>query len=122
MIHRAFIKPSFVARKLVPAVGLALAVTSGHSYAQAALEEVVVTASKRAQTLQDIPIAVSVVSSEQIEQAGVLDIKDLQNDAKRVPRKPATPPNTNQKPVSNLAFPQIVLEKREFRHRSLEAI
>ncbi len=78
MIHRAPIKPSFVIRKLVPAVGLALAVTSGQSFAQTALEEVVVTASKRAQTLQEIPIAVSVVSSEQIEQAGVLDIKDLQ--------------------------------------------
>ncbi|MEP5569336.1 MAG: TonB-dependent receptor [Halioglobus sp.] len=78
MIHRVSSNPSFVTRKLVPAVGLALAVTAGQSYAQGPLEEVIVTASKRAQTLQDIPIAVSVVSSEQIEQAGVLDIKDLQ--------------------------------------------
>ncbi|MFT7321825.1 TonB-dependent receptor, partial [Congregibacter sp.] len=42
------------------------------------LEEVIVTAAKRQQTLQEIPIAVSVVSAEIIEQSQVLDIKDLQ--------------------------------------------
>ncbi|KGE02649.1 TonB-dependent receptor [Pseudohaliea rubra] len=42
------------------------------------LEEVVVTAAKREQTLQEIPVAVSVVGAETIEQAQVLDIKDLQ--------------------------------------------
>lgn len=42
------------------------------------LEEVIVTAAKREQTLQEIPIAVSVVTAESIEQAQVLDIKDLQ--------------------------------------------
>ena len=42
------------------------------------LEEVVVVATKREQTLQEVPIAVSVVSSLEIERAQVLDIKDLQ--------------------------------------------
>jgi outer membrane receptor protein involved in Fe transport len=42
------------------------------------LEEVVVTAAKREQTLQEVPVAVSVVTAESIEQAQVLDIKDLQ--------------------------------------------
>ena len=42
------------------------------------LEEVIVTATKREQTLQEVPVAVSVVSAQQIEQAQVLDIKDLQ--------------------------------------------
>lgn len=42
------------------------------------MEEVIVTAAKREQTLQEIPVAVSVVTSESIEQAQVLDIKDLQ--------------------------------------------
>lgn len=46
--------------------------------ANAMLEEVVVTATKRQQTLQEIPIAVSVVTAESIEQSQVLDIKDLQ--------------------------------------------
>ena len=70
--------PSFLARKIAIAVGLTTAVTAGQGHAQGALEEVIVTASKRAQTLQEVPVAVSVVSSEQIEQAQVLDIKDLQ--------------------------------------------
>jgi len=56
----------------LPAALPALAQSSGM------LEEVVVTAAKRQQTLQEVPIAVSVVTSETIEQAQVLDIKDLQ--------------------------------------------
>ena len=78
MVSTYLATPLSAKRKLVPAVGMALALAAGQSYAQSALEEVIVTASKRAQTLQEVPIAVSVVSSEQIEQAGVLDIKDLQ--------------------------------------------
>jgi iron complex outermembrane recepter protein len=40
-------------------------------------EEVVVTATGRAQAAQDVPIAVSVVGAEQIENAGVSDIRGL---------------------------------------------
>lgn len=39
--------------------------------------EIIVTASKREQTLQDVPIAVSVTSGEAIERAQIRDIKDL---------------------------------------------
>lgn len=39
--------------------------------------EIIVTASKREQTLQDVPIAVSVTSAAQIERAQIRDIKDL---------------------------------------------
>ena len=42
------------------------------------LEEIVVTAAKRAQTLQEVPIAVSVTSGETIEKAEIQDIMDLQ--------------------------------------------
>lgn len=42
------------------------------------LEEIIVTAAKRAQTLQETPIAVSVTTGETIEKARVLDISDLQ--------------------------------------------
>lgn len=45
------------------------------------LEEVVVTATKRAQTLQDTPVAVFVASADTIEKAQILDIKDLQTIA-----------------------------------------
>ncbi len=42
------------------------------------LEEITVTASKRQTTLQDTPIAVSVVSASDLQESQVQDIKDLQ--------------------------------------------
>lgn len=44
-----------------------------------ALEEIIVTASKRQQTLQETPIAVSVTGADTIQKARVLDISDLQS-------------------------------------------
>ncbi len=41
------------------------------------LEEIVVTAQKRSQNLQDVPVAVSAVTAQQLEHAGVDDIVDL---------------------------------------------
>jgi len=67
--------PAVQRRLPIAVASLALAVQMD---AHAALEEVVVTAAKRQQTLQEIPIAVSVVTAESIEQSQVLDIKDLQ--------------------------------------------
>ena len=43
------------------------------------IEEIIVTASKRPQTLQEIPIAVTVVDSDTIQKAQIIDIKDLQS-------------------------------------------
>jgi outer membrane receptor protein involved in Fe transport len=40
--------------------------------------EIIVTATKREQTLQETPVAVSVTTGEQIERAQIRDIKDLQ--------------------------------------------
>jgi len=48
----------------------------------ASLEEIVVTAQRRVQSLQDVPIAISAVSAETIEQE---DIHDLTDIATRVP-------------------------------------
>ena len=45
----------------------------------AAIEEIVVTAAKRPQTLQEVPIAVTVTDNETIERAQILDIIDLQS-------------------------------------------
>jgi len=42
------------------------------------LEEIIVTASKRPQTLQEIPVAVSVITANDLKQTQILDIKDLQ--------------------------------------------
>jgi outer membrane receptor protein involved in Fe transport len=41
-------------------------------------EEIIVTASKRAQTLQEIPVAVSVVAADAIRDSQIRDVKDLQ--------------------------------------------
>jgi iron complex outermembrane receptor protein len=41
--------------------------------------DIVVTATKRAQSLQDVPISVSVTSSETIKQAQIVDLIDLQS-------------------------------------------
>ncbi len=50
------------------------------SPAMAQLEdEIIVTATKRSQTLQEIPVAVTVTSADVIEKAQILDIKDLQS-------------------------------------------
>jgi outer membrane receptor protein involved in Fe transport len=43
------------------------------------IEEIYVTATKRQQTLQEVPVAVSVTNSETIEKAQILDILDLQS-------------------------------------------
>jgi len=45
--------------------------------AAAALDEVVVTARKREESLQDIPIAISAVTAEQLEQRGITKLEDL---------------------------------------------
>lgn len=42
------------------------------------VDDIVVTAQKREQSLQDVPVVVSVLSQEQLTNAGVRDIKDLQ--------------------------------------------
>lgn len=70
-IGRFALKPMFVACcALLPVT----------SFAQM-LEEVIVTAQKREQNLQDVPIAVSAFSGEMLEQSGVTDMFDLQSNA-----------------------------------------
>jgi len=63
--------------RLTP-VAAALSMISTATLAQQAiLEEVVVTAQKRAQSLSDVPISVSAVGGEQMRNAGLLDLADL---------------------------------------------
>ena len=44
---------------------------------RAQLEEVVVTARKRAENLQDVPMSVTAISAEQLERLGIRDLKDV---------------------------------------------
>ena len=48
-----------------------------HLYAQQNVEEVIVTATKTEKTLQEVPVAVSVVTADTIEKANITDIYDL---------------------------------------------
>ena len=63
-----------VSSVLVLAAALPAAWTAS---AAAVLEEVVVTAQKREQSLQDVPLAVSAISGNDMLEAGINDIKDL---------------------------------------------
>ncbi|HEX7373918.1 MAG TPA: TonB-dependent receptor [Steroidobacteraceae bacterium] len=47
--------------------------------ADATLEEIIVTAQRREQNLQDVPIAISAMTGEMLAQAGVRDPRDLQS-------------------------------------------
>jgi outer membrane receptor protein involved in Fe transport len=47
------------------------------AYAQEALDQVVVTAQKREQSLQNVPVSVTVLQAQGLADAGVRDIKDL---------------------------------------------
>jgi len=58
------------------------ALFAGAAYAQdeadeATVDAIIVTAQKREQSLQDVPIVVTAVGEQQLEDAGVKDIKDL---------------------------------------------
>ena len=57
---------------------MALAQDADEAATPRTLGTVTVTAQKREQTLQDVPVAVSVVGQEQIAKAQVLDLSDLQ--------------------------------------------
>ena len=45
--------------------------------ASAQIEEIVVTATKREESIQDVPIAVTAISDVQLERAGIADVRDL---------------------------------------------
>jgi iron complex outermembrane recepter protein len=54
-----------------------LGLASAEAYAQAMLEEVIVTAQKRAENVLDVPIAMSVFDSDMIEQLSARNLSDL---------------------------------------------
>jgi iron complex outermembrane receptor protein len=60
-------------------VSLALSAFLTAGTAQAEIEEITVTANKREQSLQDVPLTVSVTSAEVIKQSSISDLIDLQS-------------------------------------------
>src|SRR5690606_27532873 len=70
----------FSQRATVFAAAVLAGAASSQVHAQqgaSGLEEVIVTAQKREQRLQEVPMAVSAVSGEQLEQQGVTQFQDL---------------------------------------------
>jgi outer membrane receptor protein involved in Fe transport len=77
MKRNLFVGSSFVAGAiLLGAPTVALAQTAEDS-APRTIDEIVVTAQKREQSLQDVPVVVTSVNAQQLQDAGVRDIKDL---------------------------------------------
>ncbi len=67
-------------QKLTNAIAAStLLATAGQVLAQASLEEIIVTAQKREQSIQDIPFSVTALSGESLRNSGVFDIIDLQS-------------------------------------------
>ena len=58
-------------------LGAAVGFTAPAALAQVLLEEVVVTAQKRAQNLQDVPISVAAMSGEKITDTGITDLQEV---------------------------------------------
>lgn len=63
--------------KALPLCVLAASVVAVPAVTAAALEEVIVTAQKRAQGLQDVPISINAVSGDKLSNAGIEDLQDL---------------------------------------------
>ena len=75
---------------------LALPMLAGPALAQQAggLEEIIVTAQKRAERLQETPVSVSAITAEALEQRGVVDARNLNTLAANVTTE-ASPSSTN---------------------------
>ncbi|HQR04551.1 MAG: TonB-dependent receptor [Proteobacteria bacterium] len=68
-----------ISRPTILAVSIAALAQAGTAFADDpfAIEEVVVTAQKRAEKLQDVPIAISAISGAQLDDRGIQSIADL---------------------------------------------
>ena len=62
-------------------ISLCTAAPAPYAQEQGLLEEIIVTAQKRAQNIQDIPVAVTALSGEQLIEHGITDAFDLQQHA-----------------------------------------
>ena len=76
---------SLPATRVAAAVALALALAPlAQAAEEAALDEVIVTAERREQNLQDVPISATVLNAEDLDKRGVTDLNDIQQVAPAV--------------------------------------
>jgi iron complex outermembrane receptor protein len=71
------VKNSFAKAGLVAAVAAAGLTLAGQATAQLVLEEVVVTAQKRTESLVDVPISIAAVSAETLQQISIRELGEL---------------------------------------------
>ena len=62
--------------KIISSMAIGIAVASSGAYS-AELEEIIVTAQKRAESLQDVPISMSALDGSKIEEAGIHSFQEL---------------------------------------------
>jgi len=79
MVSRGFLVRSAVALALSPV--LAPLAAAADADADVALDEVVVTAERREQNLQDVPISATVLTGEDMTRQGITDLNDIQTVA-----------------------------------------
>jgi len=72
--HRRLMQISLLAASSTVAVSPALAQDAGSN--ELILEEITVTAQKRVQSMQDVPIAITAFNTKQLEQLGIQDFAD----------------------------------------------
>src|SRR3546814_805164 len=68
--------------RLLASSALAMAMVAGLAHAQTStntIEELVVTAEKREQSLQDVPVAISAYTSEKRDLVGINSVQDMTN-------------------------------------------
>jgi iron complex outermembrane receptor protein len=82
---------------LIPALGMLMlptAATAQDEGADASLEEITVTARRREESLQDVPIAVSAFSGAKLEELGAVDVTSLTHQAPNIQLEVSRATNT----------------------------
>ena len=69
----------FIAMSLVIGAPYSLALAQSDSADDGALEEITVTSRRYAESLQDVPVAVNVMTDQYIEDQGIDDVSDVLN-------------------------------------------
>lgn len=88
----ASVKGVFVAAAV--AVALPAPLASARSSAASVVEEVTVTARRRSESLQDVPIAVSAISGDELTRRGAQDITEIARSVPSVTLEPSRATNT----------------------------
>src|SRR3546814_17513074 len=85
---------------------------TGTTQDQVGLSDIIVTATKRSENLQDVPVAVSAISSESLQNKGVFETSDLNNT---MPNFQVSSPYGQQQP--NLSVRGVETRRASCRER-----